>query len=72
MPKLMPTRIDLLYVKALLSACPTCSEGFIKKDVPKVDQASCSYCPLNTVSPGDTSVPVGGHLQAGIRALNTL
>lgn len=68
----MPIHIDLLYVNALLSACQTCSGGFIKKDVPKVDRASCSYLPLNTVSPGDTSMPMGGHLQAGLRALNTL
>lgn len=72
MLKLTPIPIDVLYVKTLLGACQTCSWGFIKKDVPKVDQANCSYCPFNTVSPGDTSLPMGGHFQAGIRALNTL
>jgi len=53
----MPLHIDLLYVTALLSASQNSSWGFIKKYVPKVDQARCSYCPLNTVSQGILQCP---------------
>lgn len=52
MLKFMSIHIHLFHGKAPVSAHQTCSWGFIKKDVPKVDQASCSYHPLDTVAQG--------------------